>query len=205
MKIDTIYLDLDDVLNTLTPYMLWWLGCPVQPADYSTYPGKVDIVPAANKLLGAKRFTRKSFWEDVPRWIWARTPESPFCHQLIRACKRLVGESVYIATRPTNDPDCLAGKLEWIQAKLPKWLHQQYFITPRKWKLARPGTLLIDDNEKNCRLFEAAGGLAIRVPRPWNLAWGNEPWPYVSGCLENLWLRGDLGISKKTTELPVGF
>jgi hypothetical protein len=186
MKIDTIYLDLDDVCNVLTPYLLWWLNCPVEPTDYSPYPGKMDIVPAANRLLGAKRYTRKTFWEAIPRRAWAECPESPFFGQLLRACKRIADQSIYIATSPTKDPDCLAGKLEWIHAHLPRWMHRQYFITPRKHLLARPRALLIDDNESNCRLFEAAGGRAIRVPRPWNDVASHEPWPYLAAQFDQI-------------------
>lgn len=179
MKIHTIYLDLDDVLNTLTPFILWWLNCPVSPTDYRAYPGKLDIVPAANRLLGCKRYTRTAFWESIPRRVWAETPESPEFAWLLKTCKRVVGREIFIATSTTKDPDCLAGKLEWIHAHLPKWMHREYFITPRKWKLAQPGTLLIDDNEGNCRRFEAGGGQAIRFPRPWNTAAGFEPRSYI--------------------------
>ena len=183
MRIDAIYLDLDDVCNTLTPFLLWWLNCPVQPTDYSAYPGRLDIVRAANKLLGMRRYTRRTFWEAIPRRAWAECPESSIFDRLLRACKRIAGQNVYIATSPTKDPDCLAGKLEWIHAHLPRWMHRQYFITPRKHLLAKPGTLLIDDNEKNCRLFAAGGGFAIRVPRPWNDAANHESWEYLEAQL----------------------
>jgi hypothetical protein len=186
MKIDTIYLDLDDVCNTLSPFLLRWLNVPVEPTDYSRYPGRMDIVPAANRLLGQRRYTRKTFWEAIPRRAWVECPESDFFHWLLRACKRITGRSIYIATATTKDPDCLAGKLEWIHAHFPKWMHRQYFITPRKWKLGKPGSLLIDDNEKNCRLFEEAGGLAIRVPRPWNDAAAFSPREYLEPRLKNL-------------------
>jgi len=183
--IHTIYLDLDDVLNTLAPYILQHLGAPIAADDYSTYPGRLDIVLAANRMLGRK-YTRTTFWQAISRQVWAETPRSAECCWLLKACKRAVGREIYIATSPTKDPDCLAGKLEWIHVHLPKWIHRQFFITPRKWKLAQRGALLIDDNEKNCRKFEAAGGEVLRFPRPWNAAWGQEPRPYLSAGLLHL-------------------
>jgi hypothetical protein len=185
VKIHTIYLDLDDVCNTLTPHLLWWVNCPVEQTDYSTYPGKMEIVPAANRLLGSRRYTRATFWQSIPRRAWAAVPRTPELPWLLRACKRLVGENIFLATSPTKDPDCLAGKLEWIQANLPRWLHRQYFVTPRKWKLAQPGTLLIDDNETNCRLFEEHGGRVIRFPRPWNTAASHSPRRYLETYLSH--------------------
>jgi len=183
--IHTIYLDLDDVLNTLTPYLLHRLGVPIEADDYSSYPGRLDIVPAANRLLG-RRYTRTTFWQAIPRRAWVEAPRSAEFCWLLRACKRAVGREVYVATSPTKDPDCMAGKLEWIHEHLPKWMHRQFFVTPRKWKLAQPGALLIDDNEKNCRKFEAAGGAVLRFPRPWNDACGEEPRPYLATGLSDL-------------------
>lgn len=186
MKIHTIYLDMDDVLNTLGPYLLWFINCPVEPTDYSLYPGRLDIVPAANRLLGVKRYTRNTFWESMPRRVWADCPKSPECDWLIRRCRSLVGGSIYVATSPTKDPDCLAGKLEWIHSHLPRWMHRQYSITPRKWKLAQPGTLLIDDNEANCQKFVNGGGVAILFPRPWNEAAGQPIRPFLDAHLKLL-------------------
>lgn len=179
MRIDTIYLDLDDVCNTFTPYLLNRMGCAIEPHDYGGYPGKLDIVPAANLLGLVRNWTRKSFWEAVGREMWVQAPVSNEFHWLLKTCRHYVGHDIYVATSPTKDPDCLAGKLEWIHEHMPKWMHRQYFITPRKWMLGRPGALLVDDNEKNCRKFEERGGLAIRFPRPWNTAARHEPLAYL--------------------------
>jgi len=185
--IQRIFLDLDDVCNTLTPYILWWLNIVLDPRDYSIYPGNLDIVLAANKLLGRRRYTRASFWRSIPRRVWAETPESPEYRTLLRWCRSLVGpENVYIATSPTKDPDCLAGKLEWIHNHAPRWLHRQYFVTPRKHLLAQSGTLLIDDNETNCQKFQDGGGRAVRMPRPWNVKSCADPLPYLQGKLTGI-------------------
>jgi 5'(3')-deoxyribonucleotidase len=185
MKIHTIYLDMDDVLNTLGPYLLRSFGCSCEATDYGAYPGSLDIVPATNRLLGT-RYGRKQFWEAVHQRIWAECPKSPECDWLIRRCRSLVGYNIYIATSPTKDPGCLAGKLEWIHSHLPRWLHRQYCITPRKHLLGKPGTLLIDDNEGNCLKFIDAGGVAILFPRPWNSAAGQPARAFLDTNLEIL-------------------
>jgi hypothetical protein len=185
----TIYLDLDDVCNTLTPYLVWWFTNAIKPTDYSQLHNE-DVVAAVNRVTPG--WTKQSFWDQVSQKEWASVPESPELPWLLRTCQKVVGHSIYIATSPTKDPGCLAGKLEWIQQNLPNWMHRQYFITPRKHHLAKPGTLLIDDNEANCLAFRANGGRAVLYPRPWNSAGGQPIREYL---LERLYQLNNLGVS----------
>jgi len=166
-----IFLDLDDVLNTCTPAALHYVGCPVSPTDITVQKPEwgYDIVNAANRLHPTKLFTESTFWQSIGRDFWANAPKSIECDWLLETCAGLVGrERVCILTAPTLDPDCLAGKLEWIQRCLPKWIHRQYLMGPRKHFCAKRGALLIDDNPRNIEAFSAHGGLTILMPRPWN-------------------------------------
>ena len=96
---------------------------------------------------------------------------------------------------PTKDPECLAGKLEWIHNHFPAWMHRQFAITPRKHLFARPDSLLIDDYGENVERFKAHGGHAITVPRPWNDHWAADPRKY----LEENWRRH----SRRARMIPV--
>lgn len=167
-----ILLDIDDVCNQCTKYALQWVGCPM---DYDrfleTYPPEFgyNIVDVANKLLGYKRFDVPSFWNMIPRVFWATCPVSPEYGWLLDQCVNLVGpENVCFLTGPTKDPDCLAGKLEWISRNSPEFMHRQYLIGPRKQFCAHPEALLIDDSDANVEAFRSWGGNALLVPRPWN-------------------------------------
>jgi 5'(3')-deoxyribonucleotidase len=170
--INRILLDLDDVLNQFTMWALKCVGCDVDPMDNSQFPIQVgyDIVAAANLLHPTKRDWKVAeFWDSIKRHHWARTPISPECNWLLETCIEKVGEDeVFIVTSPTKDPDCLAGKLEWIHLQMPCYMHRQYSITPRKHIAASPGTLLIDDCADNCEKFEEKNGQALLVPKPWN-------------------------------------
>jgi len=180
--IGRIFLDLDDVCNTLAPFVLHSVGCDIGPSDYARYPREhgFNISDAANAMLGEPRYTPATFWASMPRSIWAEVPESPFFLWLLEACAEAVGrENICIATSPTKCPESLAGKLEWIHDHFPSWMHRQYAITPRKHLFARPDSLLIDDYEENVRRFEAHGGHAILVPRPWNDGWGLDTRNYL--------------------------
>lgn len=174
-EIKSIILDIDDTLNSLTLTIMGDVfGCSVGPYDYDRFPTGVgyDIIKAVNQMLeleGDEQWQLKEFWNTVPRNLWASAPLSKECYYLLSRSAQLVGkENVFLASTPTKDPDAHAGKIEWINAYMPSWMHRQYFITPRKWRLANSETLLIDDCDDNIDKFCKKQGQALIVPRPWN-------------------------------------
>ena len=180
--IQRIFLDLDDVCNTLAPFVLHSVGCDIAPTDYAGYPRQFGyrISDVSNFLLGESRYTPATLWASIPRSVWVKVPESPFFRWLLEACAEAVGrENVCIATNPTKCPESLAGKLEWIHGHFPAWMHRQYAITPRKHLFARPDSLLIDDHSDNTDRFQANGGHVMLVPRPWNQNWAFDPRSYL--------------------------
>jgi hypothetical protein len=194
MKPTRIILDLDDVLNCFTPYVLHELGCRVaSPHSYEDHPRESgwDIVDAANRLHPSKCWTTAGFWADVKRLHWASVPRSrEFGNLLYLAVWAVGAKNVFILTSPTLDPDCLAGKLEWIQGNCPPWLHRQYLIGPAKHVCAQPGALLIDDNEDNAAAFRDNGGQAMLMPRPWNRFAGTTNMPsYLSRAFRRIFRK----------------
>ena len=183
MNIKRVLLDIDDVMNECTRYALQWLGIPFDyDKFYDKYPNEngYDIVATANQILGYQRFTVPSFWSMIPRQFWASAPKSAEHDFILAKCEELVGrEGICLLTGPTKDPDCLAGKLEWITANLPSWLHRQYLVGPRKNFCAHPEALLIDDSDANVDKFREWGGNAILVPRPWNTLHSVDTMPHL--------------------------
>ena len=183
--IKTVVLDIDDTLNSLTLTIMGSIfGCPVGPYDYHRFPSEVgyDIIAAVNQMRGLEgddEWKLEDFWNKIPRDLWATAPLSSECQFLLDRSVQLVGrENVFLASTPTKDPDAHAGKVEWINTYLPKWIHRQYFITPRKWQLANSESLLIDDHDVNIEKFRAKGQGLI-VPRPWNHAHGVDTMAYL--------------------------
>lgn len=173
--IKRIILDLDDVLNSCTMYILHVLGCGVGPFDYHKYPIEVgyDMVGAWARLTGRPRVSLAMFWEWVARKHWEDMPVSDQFWVIDIAADLVGRENVLIASSPTKSPDCLYGKYQWMDQHLPDWMHRQYEIGPRKHWLSQPDTLLIDDCDENCNKFRDPGGgfpggEAILLPRPWN-------------------------------------
>jgi len=168
--IQQIFIDLDDVLCTTAPHMLRTVRCPVASDDYSVWPVEFgfEIEKVASQMLGTE-ITGVDFWNSVSENAWATIPKTPFADWLIDVCAALVGQrNVYVATAPTDTPWCASGKMQWMQENLPAWLHRQFLITPCKYLLGNPESLLIDDYPVNIRRFKRRHGRAITVPRPWN-------------------------------------
>lgn len=165
-----IFLDVDDVLCTMAPHMLRMSGCPVAGDDYSIWPSDLafEIEIVASRMLG-KEIGWADFWNNLTEQAWVSIPKTPFANWLIDICAQIVGRrNVYLATAPTDTPCCASGKMIWIQKNLPDWLHHQFVITPCKYLLGNPESLLIDDFPVNIRHFRKRKGHAITVPRPWN-------------------------------------
>lgn len=180
--IHTIYLDMDDVLVELVPGVLRWFGVG---SNYADYPLRSRNTEKALNTLAGREVAKGDLWHRFGTDFWANLSKTPQANWLISACKRLVGPgNVFLASYPISAASA-AGKIEWIRRHLPKWLHEQYVLTPRKWMLAQPGALLIDDTPAFCRRWMERGGEATLFPRPWNEARGRNPREYVTRMLEH--------------------
>lgn len=185
--INKIFLDLDDVCNYLTLYLLWYVGCPIDLSlGYKHYNFNYDIVGAANALHPFRKFTATGFWNSFNKEVWASVPESAEFDLLLQYCEALVGrENICVLTGLVssymNCPGCLDGKIDWLQKHFPKGQH--FLIGLSKHFCAQPDALLIDDNEDNINKFRKHGGQTILVPRPWNSLHGVNSREYLAHCL----------------------
>ena len=168
-KVTQILLDMDDVLVECSGAIMRHMGL----TDYNIwkdYPSDVgrDIITAYQAATGI-RYCDEVFWEHFKREFWATLPKTPWCDELIDYALMAVGYgNVYICTSPTKCGDCLAGKLDWIDANMPWAMARDYIMTPRKEACAFPGSVLIDDADCNIEVFNAAGGTGVLLPAPWN-------------------------------------
>ena len=177
-----IYLDLDDVLNVLAPYLLHELGCEIGVREYEKYPADkfgYDIVGACNFMLKQDTslpevcYTVEEFWGEVDHHMWANAPKSKeFCLTINLAVDAVGSENVRILTRATANAGCLSGKFEWMDKNLPFGLKRKYIIVGEDCKhlLADKDSFLLDDSNANVDSFRASGGVAALMPRPWNRA-----------------------------------
>ena len=118
------------------------------------------------KVLG---MSVRNFWNELDCLrFWADLEIYPEAEEIIRMCEEYVGqENICLLSTPTDHPDCLSGKLKWLQRCIPNY-SRNYIFTPHKRFFAHNDALLIDDHERNIDLFTQYGGRTFLYPRPWN-------------------------------------
>ena len=163
--IKTIYLDMDGVLcDFMTPALL---ALGYNPAEImARWPkGQWDLCKVLPYEPGAfQRAIRDQgplFWSNLPKysWMWP----------LLDRSRGIVGfGEVRLLTDSTLTMHSVTGKRRWI-SNIFGSLFKGYNLTDgEKWRLAKPGCVLIDDNETICQKWEQEGGIAILFPQPWN-------------------------------------
>ncbi len=189
----TIFVDVDDVLNCMTPTALNFLGCPILCRDYSAYKPEwgYDIVQAAREMLPNACLSSIGFWDRFPQSFWTYLPLTKHCDWLLEACAEFAGkENVCLLTKPTGAPGCADGKTKWIRRSMPSWIQKQYLIGQPKSVCAHPGSILIDDSPVNIDEFRQKGGHVITFPRPWNTMRDSQPREYIHSRLEVIFKGG---------------
>ena len=120
---------------------------------------------SVSKALG---ITDKEFWEKISTQkenFWSDMPEFPWFKNLYNSLINL-GE-VYFCTAPTLDPNCVKGKLMWLQERFG-FNFKKYIFIKDKFLLAKSDNFLIDDFEEQCLNFRKCGGNVILFPQDWN-------------------------------------
>lgn len=188
MAIEAVYLDMDGVLADFVNSSILALGRNPYEVHSRVTPGDYDGIYRA---LG---MTESEFWERIDTLEGGRAPGSnlwetmrpyPWRDRVLKACREIA--PTWILTSPSRNPGSSFGKIAWLQ----EWLgpsFRDYVLAPRKWHLARPGALLIDDSDENVNKWRERGGQAILFPRPWN-SWhpyAEEPCDPLSGEIEKL-------------------
>lgn len=102
------------------------------------------------------------FWRDLPIYPWA--------HELVNLVERYDPHFRFI-TGCVHNGQCLAGKFDWVRDHFGDTAVERLITVVNEKRMknggpktfaARPGALLIDDRDKNCQEWEAAGGQAWR-------------------------------------------
>jgi len=174
-------LDLDGVLADVTRGIAKVFG-----VDY----------PYEWKVKGAWRFSEglgipEPWWLYCDYNFWAYLHKTPEADNIVKLVLNYFDpKEICICTSlPTSDGDfplsrvgeSVAGKIDWLQKHYPG-LASQFLIGPAKHFCAGPNKILIDDRDDNVREFIYEGGIAITLPRPWNIlhSHANDPVTYLS-------------------------
>lgn len=172
----TIYLDMDDVLCD-------WTGAAL---DLYGKRSLLDSWPAGETAVYRALGIREADFLDTINLqgakFWAELKPTPWMEELLQLVATHAQGNWGIATNPGFDVFrwAMHGKVEWLNEHLMDRLcpPQSIFFGSKKYQLARSEcSLLIDDMQSNCHLFEQAGGNAVLLPREWNCSYGEHKDP----------------------------
>jgi len=160
--IKIILADLDGTLND-------FFGYAFQILD-DKFPNRITkeeyLANPSFNMAEKFKISDKEFWATIDKGrFWYNIPQLPWTRQLYEFIGRFA--PVVIASSPSENPDCIAQKLDWLDKHLGVSTKDCMFGS-KKHLMANSETLLIDDYPSNCDKFIAAGGHAICVPSTWN-------------------------------------
>lgn len=159
-RIETIYLDIDEVLVDWTGGVMRLLGIDRAEALAkwdALDPRPWDFFDALG--LDAEEAWRRideagpEFWRDL-EWL-------PWGQEVYELC--CASAPTVLVTSPSPHVSCVAGKLAWLHKHFGPCA-KSWAMTPSKFFFAHPGALLIDDSPHNCASFVEAGGRALLFP-----------------------------------------
>lgn len=164
------YVDMDGVLVDFMGGLCRVLGTSWSEVFKAWERGCYDLGPAFQQVVGAGT---ADVWQRLRDYGEAKFYAELELHETaletLEWLADCVGtENVMLCTSPSANPDSAKGKLQFIQEKLPSWIHRQYALCPSKHLLAGKNKVLIDDSDANCAAFKKRKGGALLVPRVWN-------------------------------------
>jgi 5'(3')-deoxyribonucleotidase len=160
----TIYLDMDGVCTDFASAGIRANGRdPTQVLATWDQSFRGEFLPY--KVM---ELDRDAYWEAIARQgesFWINLQEYEWYPKLV--CSLLeMGEVVFL-TSGIYEPRSLSGKLIWLQHRFGNDF-QGYIFTAKKYLLANPWSILIDDYELNVTEFRQHGGQAVLFPQIWN-------------------------------------
>lgn len=157
----TILLDMDGVLVDFFTAALRVHGMEHLAENWPA--GEWDMA----KVMGITNGEFQAKINATPRF-WATLPDHCWKTDLIQMCGEKCAEMAIVSDHWwARNSECAKQKVDWLQAEFGLNF-RNYFLGSPKHLLARPGSILIDDNDGNVSKFKAAGGEAILFPQPWN-------------------------------------
>jgi 5'(3')-deoxyribonucleotidase len=105
----------------------------------------------------------EEWWENLEKLPWA--------DDLISLLKKETKELIFL-TSPSKSPICYSGKIKWILKNYPK-MSRDVLMGCKKYMVAAPNVLLIDDTEKKVKEFKEYGGHTFKWPCPLSIIDGD--------------------------------
>lgn len=117
------------------------------------------------------RWGEIGFWESLKKTTWA--------DELVKMCRKWF--DVHILSSLGGGPQSATGKMLWLDRYYPS-LVEGTILTRKKYLLAAPGRILVDDDPRNIDQWFLSGGYGIRVPN----ADREAEWGKLEGGIEGV-------------------
>jgi hypothetical protein len=172
------FVDLDEVLSdfesaALDAHRIYKLErYKDTPSEYHWYnqpatPGIWDLrVRYRTQDSEQELITLEEFWKPILKTgtgFWERVKPTSWMLELINYVDHNF-QTWYILSSPgSGNYEEHAGKVLWIQNQFGADF-RNFLLTSDKQLLAKPGRVLIDDNQNNCNKFSNAGGSGVLFP-----------------------------------------
>ena len=137
----------------------------------SIVPSQVDTW----NLFEQYDVNRTEFFEPIIAWdgFWKYIAAYEYAEEFMSLVNAAAEESklnvtVHFCSTPIEDPDCYAGKLQWLQDHGFMASAESLILVKDKSALIRPEAILIDDRQETVDLWRVRGGMAVLYPRQWN-------------------------------------
>jgi len=161
----TIYVDMDGVLAQFTKAV-------IKQVNNITGSNNTinDVINKSDyRLEHVWNLSVEEWWECIDRnpKFWLDIEPFPWALDLINDLQQWCDDLI-ILTAPSQNPLCAAHKIQWCYNHLGVHI-KDIIIARRKYLLANPHSLLVDDAKHNVDGFRGKGGDAVLVPSDWNM------------------------------------
>lgn len=149
---------------------------------------KLDRTEGSINFMKALGISKEEFWGNMSVQDWADFPKTEDADEILGLVEKY-RPTILSANTEFGTANCIAGKLEWLKKNVPDYYKEdRWFFGKKKYKIAHPKAILIDDYEYNTDKWEEAGGISILVPRPWNKlsSISNDAVDYINLCLRQI-------------------
>lgn len=154
-----IFLDIDGVLANFVEG-----ACQLHGID-PNFPNRKFWKPDPSDKQFWSRINSRgyAFWEDLPKYSWA--------DQLLGICQEHADRVSFCSSVDPRGSAAAQGKYEWLFKHFGYKRAARAVITRKKFLLAGPNRILIDDSYDQLNRFYQWGGRSIMFPQPWNRVW----------------------------------
>lgn len=175
-----LLLDLDGVLVDIVKGVLEHLKIDQKDVDALPRPLSYGFF---HDLSGVPA---NGFWPNLSIRFWEELDWTPFGRELFAKVHELYGENFCLASDPSGSDFAIIGKFLWIKKHLPPGFEHRILLGRPKHFAANLNTILVDDYEKNVKVFGDHSGYAILVPQLWNRLHDLDPIQHVIPLLREL-------------------